>query len=345
MLLKINVVFLFIFIFTSLTAQDAEETIFFSEDGTYHPTELIETLSSLKKSPLNINTASREELTELPWLSELDIGNIIKSRKIKPISGWKELQNIGINEITISEIKDYIIFRDKPGFKLNQRLRGEYSEYNDNIESTLKYYQRTLFQYDKFSFGFLSQKDEGEKDPFDFYSYFIEYKSNSFLKQSVLGKYRLAAGQGIIFAPKLGMSKSSAATSVAVKKYKAIKPYTSSYEIWELEGAAANINLGNFAFIPFYSSGSYVFPVHVFYAKYYLVFRDSFHFLEVGIIRGILVPICFFMYDFVFIGVDSGSIFLFDSGVSLLCVSHVPYINTVWDICYQPIKILIGIGR
>ncbi|MCD4698506.1 MAG: hypothetical protein K8S16_19945, partial [Bacteroidales bacterium] len=225
-----------------------------SEDGTYHPTELIETLSSLKNSPLNINNASHIELTQLPWLSELDIGKIIKARNKKPISGWKELQNIGISEITISEIKNYIIFIEKPWLKLNQRTRGEYSECKDNYESTLKYYQRTLFQYDKFRFGFLSQKDEGEKDPFDFYSYFAEYKSNSSLKHSVLGKYRLAVGQGILFAPKLGMSKSSAATSVAIKKFKTIKPYTSSYEIWELEGAAVNIELGNFAFIPFYSS-------------------------------------------------------------------------------------------
>lgn len=253
MLLKIKVVLVFIFIFAFLLAQDAEETIFSSEDGTYHPTELIETLSSLKNSPLNINNASRIELTQLPWFSELDIGKIIKARKAKPISSWKELQNIGINEITISEIKDYIIFKDKPGLKLNQRTRGEYSESKDNFESTLKYYQRTLFEYDKFSFGFLSQKDEGEKDPIDFYSYFIEYNGDKTLKQGVLGKYRLAAGQGILFAPKLGMSKSSAATSVAIKKYKTIKPYTSSYEIWELEGAAANIELGNFEIIPFYS--------------------------------------------------------------------------------------------
>ena len=251
MLLKIKVVLAFIFISAFLLAEDAEEKIFSFEDETYHSTELSETLTSLRKSPLNINNASSKELTKLPWLSELDIGKIIKARDTKPISGWKELQDIGINEITISEIKDYIIFRDKPRLKLNQKTRGEYSESKDNFESTLKYYQRTLFEYDKFSFGFLSQKDEGEKDPIDFYSYFIEYNGNKI--HSVLGKYRLAAGQGILFAPKLGMSKSGAATSVAVKKFKAIKPYTSSYEIWELEGAAANIELGNFELIPFYS--------------------------------------------------------------------------------------------
>ena len=123
MLLKIKVILAFIIVFTFLLAQDAEETILSSEDGTYHPTELIETLSSLKNSPLNINNASHIELTQLPWLSELDIGKIVKARKEKPISGWKELQNIGINQITISEIKDYIIFREKTKLKLNQKTR------------------------------------------------------------------------------------------------------------------------------------------------------------------------------------------------------------------------------
>ncbi|MCK4655132.1 MAG: hypothetical protein KAU01_11880 [Candidatus Cloacimonetes bacterium] len=254
MLLKIKVVLAFIIIFTFLLAQDAEETILSLEDGTYHPTELSETLMSLRQLPLNINNASSIELTQLPWLSELDIGKIIKARNTKPISGWKELRNIGINEITISKIKDYIVFREKPGLKLNQRTRGEYSESKDNFESTLKYYQRTICGYKDLKLGILTQKDEGETDPIDFYSYFVEYKSNSFIKHTVLGKYRLAFGQGIIFAPKLGMSKSGAATSTPVKKSFPIKPYTSSYEIWELEGGTVQCNYRNFSIIPFFSS-------------------------------------------------------------------------------------------
>ncbi|MCK4312012.1 MAG: helix-hairpin-helix domain-containing protein, partial [Candidatus Cloacimonetes bacterium] len=255
MRLRNSVLILILLICSSIVfAEDAEEKIFSFEDDTYHSTELSETLEKIRKQPFDINKASRKELEKLPWLSEKDIEKIIEWRERKHIKNWKDIASIGINEITISDLEHYIIF--KPEFKINikQVSRVEFNEAKEKIPSTLKYYQRTICGYKDLKLGILTQKDEGENDPIDFYSYFVEYKSNSFLKHSVLGKYRLAFGQGIIFAPKLGMSKSGAATSTPVKKSSPVKPYTSSYEIWELEGGTVQCNYRNFSIIPFFSS-------------------------------------------------------------------------------------------
>ncbi|MCF7884472.1 MAG: helix-hairpin-helix domain-containing protein [Candidatus Cloacimonetes bacterium] len=236
-----------------MAAEDAEEKIFSLEEETYHSTELSDILQKLKQNPLNINTASKNDLLQLPWLSEQDIDLIISFREKTEIISSKQLAEIGIDEITISDISDYIIFAAKEKVKIQNQTRVEFNEAKEDYPSTAKYFQRTKAEYGKFQAGFLSQKDEGETDPVDFYSYYMQYQNSGFLQNLVLGKFRIALGQGLVFAPKLGMSKSAAATSVPVKRYNSIKPYTSSFEIWDLQGIAGELKLSKFRIIPFVS--------------------------------------------------------------------------------------------
>ncbi len=241
------------FIIFKLSAQDALEMILSQEDETYHPTELMEFLQNIKRNPVNINTIAEDKLYLLPWLSEKDIQKIIHTRNSQKIAKLEDLSGIGIDAVKISELEYYITFESSIDLKLKQTARVEFHQPKQYTPSTLRYFQKTILTYNNFKFGFISQKDEGERDPLDFYSYFVEYTTINNLKKLLIGKYRLALGQGILFAPKLGMSKSGAATSVPVKKFNPIKSYTSSYEIWELEGAVANIELSFFNFIPFFS--------------------------------------------------------------------------------------------
>lgn len=251
--MRSKIILVFFLFAAILFAEDSEEKIFSFEDETYHSTELSDLLQSIKRKPINVNTADENELALIPWLSEKDIQKIIHSRNSQRITNLEDLSAIGIDAITINELEDYVTFGSLIDFKLKQTSRIEFHQPKQYLPSTLKYFQKTILKINDYKFGFISQKDEGEKDPLDYYSYFVEYSSENFLKKFIIGKYRLALGQGIIFAPKLGMSKSGAATSVPVKKFNLIKPYTSSYEIWGLEGAAANIELSSFNLIPFFS--------------------------------------------------------------------------------------------
>ena len=251
--MRSRIIFVFFLLTTILFAEDSEEKIFSFEDETYHSTELSDLLQSIKKNPINVNTADEKELSQIPWFSEKDIQKIIFYRNSNKITKLEDLSKVGVDAVTVNELKDYITFRSAIDLKLKQTSRLEYHQPKQYLPSTLKYFQKTILTINNFKFGFISQKDEGEKDPFDYYSYFMEYSQEKLLKKLLLGKYRLALGQGILFAPKLGMSKSGAATSIPIKKFNPIKPYTSSYEIWELEGAAANIGISAFNFIPFFS--------------------------------------------------------------------------------------------
>jgi hypothetical protein len=236
-----------------LFAEDGEEKIFSLEEETFHANETSEMLEAIRRNPLNINLASDKKLQKLPWLSEEDINLILKYRKQNVISNWYTLLEIGLNSITISDIKNYIIFKPKEKLKLQQSARLEFNEAKQTFPSALKYYQRIKLDYKKFQVGFLSQKDEGESDPLDFYSYFVSYSDSKFFRKIILGKYRLGIGQGLIFAPKLGMSKSAEATNVPVKKYNQLKPYTSSYEIWEMQGISTEIQYKNLQIVSFAS--------------------------------------------------------------------------------------------
>ncbi len=240
-----------------LLAEDAEEKLFSLEEETFHANEMSDMLLKLRKNPLNINTAGKDELLQLPWLSETDVKMILAARTKKQISSPHNLAEIGLDQITISDIKDYIIFAEKPRIKLKNQTRLEFNESKKDLPSSLKYYQRTSANYGRFLAGILTQKDEGERDPLDFYSYYLQFSNAGWLQNIVLGKYRLALGQGILFAPKLGLSKSAAATSVPVKRFGQIKPYTSSYEIWDLQGAGSEIRLGNFKLTPYFSVNYY----------------------------------------------------------------------------------------
>ena len=254
--MRFKIILILLIFYASLLSEDSEEKLFSFEDETYHSTELSDLLQSYKKKPININTAAENELALIPWLSEKDIQKIISYRVSNKITNLKDLSKIGIDEITVNELSDYITFGASIKLKLKQASRVEFHQPKQYLPSTLKYFQKTILTLNNYKFGFISQKDEGEKDPLDFYSYFMDYSSEHYLKKLLIGKYRLALGQGILFAPKLGMSKSGAATSVPVKKFNLIKPYTSSYEIWELEGAVANIDLSAFNIIPFFSRTS-----------------------------------------------------------------------------------------
>ena len=245
-------VFIF-FVFNILSAEDGAEKLFSLEEETYHSTELSNFLENMRKHPPDINKISKTSLQKLPWLSEGDIEKILRQRKKTRLSNWKQLETFGINKITLRELQPYLTFSSARNLHFLQVSRIELPEKNEKLSSSLKYLQKTVLQTNHFKLGFIFQKDGGEKNPLDYYSYFVAYSSRHFLRQIVLGKYRLALGQGILFAPKLGMSKSAEAVTIPVKKFAEIKPYTSSYENWFLEGFAAKFSAANFVAIPFFS--------------------------------------------------------------------------------------------
>jgi hypothetical protein len=237
-----------------LYSNESEDALFSREEETFHQTELAEILNKLKNEPLDINHSSSKMLKKLPWLSDNDIEKILDLRKNHFIRNKKSLIEIGINQVTIERILPYISFtRINNLKKYEDKFRMSYKEKTEEI-SSVKFYNSLKYTQGKFQFGFINQKDAGESNPLDFYSYYLYYQSpKSVLPKLIIGKYRLFFGQGICFAPKLGMSKSCEATNTPLKRGKMISPYSSTFEMWDLEGGAFILNYRDFSLIPFYS--------------------------------------------------------------------------------------------
>jgi hypothetical protein len=252
--MKLFLRFLLVFVCVGLSAEESEEKLFSLEEETYHANELSDLLFRLRNNPLNINSAGKKDLLQLPWLAEEDVDRILLLRRKTEINSLWQLKEIGIDEVTLSDIREFISLQPATRIRGKQQFRVEYNQKKKKIPSTLKYYQSQNFEFGNFRCGFLSQKDEGEKNLLDFYSYYLQYQSRNAIQNLIMGKYRLALGQGIVFAPKLGLSKSSAATTVPVKRFRNVVPYTSSFEIWELQGSAAEIKYKNLKLIPYVSS-------------------------------------------------------------------------------------------
>ena len=233
------------------SAQNIDESLLSSESESIYESELIEKLSAYRRNPLNLNKITRKQLQLFPCLSSIDIEKILSYQKNNSFKKLSELKNTGLSENKISEILPYLSITETNEASYKNTVRQEIIKSKADSPYPLRYLQKTKIKYNNFNFGFISQKDEGEKNLLDFYSYYADYKTSKY--HIIIGKYRIYLGQGILFAPKLGMSKSSSATYGAFKQTDTIRPYTSSYEIWELQGPAIEYMTKNFHFTSFAS--------------------------------------------------------------------------------------------
>lgn len=256
---SIGCIFMGLFICTMVYADvdiDSQlEELFSADEEISISPELYDELLELQKSKLNLNDASYEELLQIPWLSPQEAEKILQYRKHTKFTKVDDLKSAGIPQGTIDEILPFISFtRPLSLIHYQNRLRTQYKFYSE-YENPVKFYQRHNIRWENYELTFLTEKDEGESSIVDFWSGSIsgEWKDRT-LEKVILGNYRLAFGQGIIFSPKLSMSKSSNTTRQPIKHSYTLKPYTSSNEVYSLFGGAAMLSYDKFNLLSFYSS-------------------------------------------------------------------------------------------
>lgn len=253
---------------------------------------LVDLDRNLRQRPINLNTATEEDLKqlhELALLTDIQINAIINYRdKLGNFISIYELQAVPyLDMVTIRNLLPYTRVNSNitdVQLKANELLfNGDYmvlvraqqileeqkgftpvdsgSTASRYLGSPLQLYTRYRYQYGtKFSYGITGQKDAGEeffkgtqKQGFDFYSFHLYYRSNSFIKAVAVGDYELRFGQGLLVASGFGVSKSSLVMNV---KYggRTLKPYTSTNEFNFFRGGAVVMGTKNISFTAFASS-------------------------------------------------------------------------------------------
>lgn len=235
---------------------------------------LLQQLAHFQKHPLNLNTATAEELSLLRLLTGLQLQSLLLHRThFGPLLHLYELQAVpGFDLLTIQKLLPFVFVGDLQAAKEKfvSRLRGgtRYTfvrfsrtlEPSKGYDTSLKTHYlgkpyhlqaRYIYQYKNLLYyGMVADKDAGEpflkgaqKRGFDFYSFHLFVRNLGRIKTLALGDYALNLGQGLIHWQSLAFGKSS---EVLLLKRQApvLLPYRSAGEFYYNRGAAATLQAG-----------------------------------------------------------------------------------------------------
>jgi hypothetical protein len=266
----------------------AEET----EENTESIEKLFNDLSYLSENPCNLNSITAEQLRQLPFLSDLQILNILDyQRKNNGFATIYELKNIRFLDMeTIELILPFVyvgeIDRSK-SFSLKNLSRygknelmlrydrglDEKAGYKDLPDSILqqypnrKYVGEAFYHSLRYSYtfdnrlqaGFVAEKDAGEafwnktNKGYDYYSAHIFLKDIGIIRSLAVGDYKVSFGQGLVASNDFTAFRGSMLTQIE-RRNNGFRRHYSTNENDFFRGVASTVNLNRFDISAFYSN-------------------------------------------------------------------------------------------
>ena len=170
-------------------------------------------LLGLNEIQINNLKAYAEKYGELASLYELNLVEGFDSLLIRSLAPYLDFEiNRELHKITVNNLvkngKHSLLARygrslqKAKGYAVTTTNDSSGNSQNDNTylgEPFNLLFKYKYNFYDRLQFGFTIEKDAGEalERGFDFYSFFIGYKGKGFVKNLVIGRYNITAGQGL----------------------------------------------------------------------------------------------------------------------------------------------------
>lgn len=232
----------------------------------------LEELSCLLKEPVNLNTATRRQLEQFPFLTEEQIENLLAYIYIHgEMQTPYELQLVeGMDKRTIDLLLPFVRVqavkesgRGHPAWKSLLK----YGKHEVLARLDVPFYTRRGYEKNylgpspyhslRYSFhcgdylqlGVTGEKDAGEPlfalhntKGYDYYSYYLLLKNLGRLKTLALGNYRLSFGQGLALSTDFRLGKSFS-ISTAEHRAGGIRKHGSTDEYNYFRGAAATVEV------------------------------------------------------------------------------------------------------
>ena len=246
-------------------------------DGEYSEAsyeELYDNLLDLQRNGININTATRQELESLPFLSEKQVMDILEyihfHGALKSINELMSIESIDYS--TRQLLQEFLYAGDKPekGFPSLKNImtwgKNELSLYTkiptyeragdasngDYLGYPYKFWARYSFSYAKnVRIGIVASQDAGEpffsqsnKYGFDQYSGFIQLNGLGSVESLIVGRYSVSAGMGLVMNNSFSLGKTAMLQDFG-RQRNALRPHTSASENGYMQGAAATIRLSD----------------------------------------------------------------------------------------------------
>lgn len=244
----------------------------------------LQELAELINSPVNLNSATKEQLEQFPFLNDLQIENILAYIYIHgQMQTIYELQLVeDMDRKTIEILLPFVCVKPVNNAKKQLTLRQlvKYGKHEvitrfDTPLYTRKGYEKSYlgpsvynsvrygFHYgDKLYAGVAAEKDAGEpfgglhnKKGYDFYSYHFLMRDVGLLKTLAVGNYRLNFGQGLVLGNGSMFGKTASFSSFTFRET-GIRKHSSTDEYNYFRGAAATLKRNHWELSTFYSHRS-----------------------------------------------------------------------------------------
>jgi len=229
-----------------------------------------ETLDDLAEHPLDINTATREDLAQLPFLSDGEIEAIhyyiYKNGRLRTLSELAMVAELSAEKRALLQQFVCVGTADKePAPSLADALRhgrqtlmltGRIPLYeragdkNGYLGYPYKHNLRYAFNYRNLvKAGLVGAQDAGEpffahrnKAGYDHYSFYAMLKNRGRLRQLTLGRYRASLGLGLVMNTGFTLGKQGMLSHLGRSRGD-ITPHASTMQANYLQGAAATVRL------------------------------------------------------------------------------------------------------
>ncbi len=227
-------------------------------------------LAEYAEQPMNINTATREDLKRLPFLGDQQIEDILayiyQYGEMKSMGELAMISSLNWYQHKLLEIftypgeiprRKYPTLKDILRYGKNEvvaAVKVPFYDRKGDIEGyqgyKYKHWIRYKFHYgDYVKFGILGSQDAGEpffsgvnNHGYDFYSFYLQVRKLGWLKNLTVGRYRLKMGLGLVINNNFSLGKTNTLTSLGSSS-NTISVHSSRSQGNYLQGAAATVTL------------------------------------------------------------------------------------------------------
>lgn len=243
------------------------------EDDEEAQQEDYERLAQLAHSPVDLNKATREDLEQLPFLSELQVMDLLDYLyRYGPMRSLGELKMIRSLDYWQQELLPFFVYvvdeEDEPLPTYNRRRsrtfhphaevtftgRIPFQERKGDRAGYLGYrYRHSLrAEYSDGNLlkaGLIGSQDAGEpffaqdnRWGYDNYSYYVQVGRVGVLDKAIAGKYRVSAGMGLVLGGSFRLGKLASLMSLG-RQPTTLRPHSSRSQADYFRGAAATLRL------------------------------------------------------------------------------------------------------
>lgn len=235
---------------------------------------LYELYETLQENPFDLNRVTKEELDEIPFLSNIQVVELLDHRdSLGALNNFFELQSIPSFDVSIIKMLKTISYisttvgQIQQGIRTSRDRRSElFIKYKRILEKQEGYTREDSTGYlgspdhlylrfrtkigNKYQANIVAEKDNGEVFYYpkkiygaDYYSFHVAGKNiTKKLKFLCIGDYAVSFGQGLLVHSGFGAGKSALTTMVRKGGY-TLRPYSSVAEYNFLRGVSTKVSL------------------------------------------------------------------------------------------------------